>query len=744
MASIKGFIGGLETQRFGVLTGFLCFTGIAVLRAVLEGALENARILTVQTSEWQSLLFVFLHLYMFFAASYLGITVFLSLFARERIERVARAALSFFWIILLPPLVDALFFGGGMKLTYLPEINEVWMTALAYFNPFSEIRITPGMKVETYLVLLGSLFYITVKRRNILWGFLGAIAIYIYMLFILGSFPAFIAWAWRTDFQAIFKTGGFLLLDTQKYGLVNLFVATLMAGIAIGLWKPSLLKALFTMTRPKKLPFYLVMALVGFGVGRTMLSFAYPKLWANPFDWFAVFAMLVAVLFAYWSSTILNDLVDLPVDTVNGKKTPLTTGLLTEGEARIVAAGLAVAGGFWAITLGWPSFLIYAVMLFLGFAYSAQPLRLKALPFVATFALAACALFACYFGFSLFAKEKAITVFPGELVAAFLLGVTCSFTLKDKTDVEGDRQGGIKSLFVIFGTRAGTWITSLLAGLSFVAMPLILGVPAALTVGVPAGALLFWLGMAKRYREGLMWLLTLAYAIGVAWFYYPKLKSRAPSPEVISFGELMQGEQYHRQKRYDLSLNHYLRAIDSSDDPMDYTRAAMAAGETRNFEVAEALHAKCEEKFPTFSRGYVFSARLSYSLGKPEKMIATAGKALEMGCYTPELLKFMGLARLWQGENEKALRLFLAAGQAGLHEGLFLAYLTSRHMGLPSLHHRDRAQRLRANPDEAYPYFIYYLLKKGEAEKARAVNQELLFLNPLSEMGLFFQQKILR
>jgi 4-hydroxybenzoate polyprenyltransferase len=739
MASVKGFIAGLEERGFGVFSGFLTFTGIAVLRAVLEGALENARILTVQASEWQSLLFVFLHLYMFFAASYLGITVFLSLFARERIARVARAVLSFFWIILLPPLVDALFFGGGMKLTYLPEVKEVWMTALAYFNPFSQIRITPGMRAETYLVLLGSIIYITIKTRNILRALAGALVIYAYMLFVLGSFPAFIAWACHTDFQAVFKTGGLLLLDTQKYGLVNLLLSTVMAGIAIGMWKPAALKAVFVMTRPKKLPFYIVMALVGFGVGNTLFSFAYPRLWANPFDWFAVLGMLLAVLFAYWSSTILNDLLDLPVDRANGKITPLTAGLLNEGEARALAAGLAVAGGFWAISLGWPSFLIYAVMLFLGFVYSAPPLRLKALPLVATFNLAACALFASYLGFSLFAKEKAITVFPGELAAAFLLGITCSFTLKDKTDVEGDRQGGIRTLFVLFGTRAGTWITSTLAGLSFVAMPLILGVPAALSVGVPAAALLFWLGMAKRYREGLMWLLTLAYALGVAWFYYPKLRSRAPSPDILYFGELMQGEQYYRQKRYDLSLNHYLRAIDYSDDPTDYTRAAKAAGESRRFNLAEALHKRCEENFPTYTQGYTLHARLAYSLGKPDEIAAISRRAFELGCYNPELLKFLGLARLWRGEGSEAVRLFLAAAQSGSHEGLFLAYLTSREMGQPSLSYRDRAQRLRADPDEAYPYFVYYLFKKGEVEKAKAVNRELLFLNPTSEMGLAFQ-----
>ncbi|MGB9589656.1 MAG: UbiA family prenyltransferase, partial [Candidatus Hydrothermia bacterium] len=488
------------------------------------------------------------------------------------------------------------------------------------------------MRVETYLVLLGSLAYITIKRRNILLGFLGAVAIYAYILFVLGSFPAFIAWAYHTDFQAIFKTGGFLLLDTQKYGLVNLFLATIMAGFAVGLWKPKILRAIFTETRPKKIPFYLVMAMVGFGIGNTMLSFAYPSLWANPFDWFALFAMLIAVLFAYLSSTILNDLVDLPLDIANKKRTSITSGFLTESEAKVLAAGFAVVGGFWAIILGWPSFLIYVVMVFLGFTYSLPPLRLKALPLVSTFTLALYALFSSYLGFSLFAKEKTITVFPGELVAAFILGVTCSFTLKDKTDIDGDRQGGIKSLFVIFGRKTGSWITSILAGLSFVLMPILLGLPlVGLLVGIPAGALLFWLGMAKRYREGLMWILTLAYALGVAWFYYPKLRAKSPSPDILSFGELMQGEQYYRQNKYDLALSHYLRAIDYIDDPTDYTRAAKAAGETKNFDLAKSLHSRCKERFPTYPQGYVLYMRLLYSLGKPDEMIGLARRALELG-----------------------------------------------------------------------------------------------------------------
>ncbi|MEO0192478.1 MAG: UbiA family prenyltransferase [candidate division WOR-3 bacterium] len=743
MASVRGFIERLETQRYGLGAGFLTFTGIAVLRAVLEGALENARLLTVQSSEWQSLLFIFVHLYMFFAASYLGITVFLSVFSKERPERVARAVLSFFWIILLPPLIDALFFGGGMKLTYLPEVGEVWETALAYFNPASSIRITPGMRVETGLVLLGSITYIAIKRRNIFWAMLGAIVIYAYMLFILGSFPAFIAWAWHTDFKAIFKTGGFLLLDTQKYGLVNLFIATVMAGVIAGVWKPQFLRALFTQTRPKKIPFYLVMALVGFGVGNTMLGYAYPNLWKNPFDWLAAFGMLLAVLLAYWSATLMNDAIDLPLDTENKKRTSITSGALTEKEAKALSAALGLMGGFWAITLGWPSFLLYSVMLFLGFAYSAPPLRLKSIPIISTFTLASCSLFACYLGFSLFAKEKAITAFPGELVGAFLLGITLSFTLKDKTDIEGDRKGNIRTLFVIFGPKSGSWITSILAALSFIAMPLVLGVPVALSVAVPAAALLFLLGMRKRYSEGLMWLLTLVYAVGVGWFYYPRLKVRSPSGEMLSFGELMQAEQYYRQNKYELSLNHYARAIDGSDDPMDYTRAAKSAGEMRNFELAEALHKRCLERFPTYTQGHILYMRLLFSLGKPDEMLSVAKRALELGCYSSELVKFIGLARLSRGETDKALSAFLVSAQGGSHEGLFLAYLTARHMGKPSLHLRDRAMRLRADPDESFPYFAYWLYKRGEIEKAKSVNQELLSLNPTSEIGLAFQ-KIIR
>ncbi len=742
--TMRDFLQRLEQREFGLWTGVVAFTGITLLRGILEGALENPHNLTMQNNQWQSLLFMFLHQYAFYGAGLLGMGLILSLFSGTRITKTLKVALTFMPVILLPPLVDALFFGGGLNLSYLFQPADTVHTLLGLFNPGVQIPgVTNGMRIELGLIFLGSIGYVWLKK-NPIRGVLAGVSVLLFIILVMGSLPGLMmALFQRPGEPSLFTSGGLLLLDTQKYGLINLFVGTvLLAGVGT-LWKKDLLIRLFRATRPEKFPFYLLVAVGGFLVSLPLFGFGFPRLWQNPFDWLAVLALVLAIRFGYCSYTLFNDLMDLEVDTVNNKPTSIVSGLFTQGEVKAMVPVLALLGALWALCLGWASFLLFAVMMLVAFGYSARPFRTKDLALVATFTQAVVALLGAYLGFSLLAKEKAITAFPGELVAALLVGVTFIFPVKDRTDIQGDARAGTKTLFVLLGEAKGKWITGVLAGLAMALIPLIIGTPMGLVVSIPCGLALTMVAVGKRYREGWMWLIGLVFGIGAGWFYYPKLMQRAPDSKTLAWVHVMRGEQFYRMKNYNAGLESFLKGIDSggTDDILDYQRASFCAGQTQKLAVAENLHRRSQELCPNHRRLYALWARLEYSMGRPDSVLKVVRAGANRGCYSSELARFAGLALLWEGRVQRALAAFEACASTGGHEGLFLQYLTLRIQNKPCLHYKQKALRMHADPEDAFPFFVYYLFK---AEKnptaARNLNRELLSMRPNSPLGLAFER----
>ncbi|MCZ7439156.1 UbiA family prenyltransferase [Micromonospora sp. WMMC241] len=166
-------------------------------------------------------------------------------------------------------------------------------------------------------------------------------------------------------------------------------------------------------------------------------------------------AALVVLGPLVWAAVLaVNDRHDLPSDRRNPRKAtaPLVTGLLTEADLVRWHVGATVAALALAVTAIGPAFALgTAVVLLLGWAYSAPPVRLKSRPGldVAANALAV-GLLAPLAGWSL---HRPVTSYPALVAVLGLLLVAALYLPTTVLDADADTAAGDTTAAVRWGTR---------------------------------------------------------------------------------------------------------------------------------------------------------------------------------------------------------------------------------------------------------------------------------------------------
>lgn len=156
---------------------------------------------------------------------------------------------------------------------------------------------------------------------------------------------------------------------------------------------------------------------------------------------------------------IMNGVMDIEEDRVNGSSRPVASGKLTVTQATGVAAGfaiLSVAGSFLVGVM-----MTYSVVgaLVLGWLYSGPPFYLKRRPAGWALLGVTAALITYSAGYASNGGEGTTTslvVFSG--VMALWLGIVSQ--TKDLSDIEGDRQAGRRSGPVVWGENVARLVFS--------------------------------------------------------------------------------------------------------------------------------------------------------------------------------------------------------------------------------------------------------------------------------------------
>ncbi|MEU6115112.1 UbiA family prenyltransferase [Streptomyces sp. NPDC047117] len=167
---------------------------------------------------------------------------------------------------------------------------------------------------------------------------------------------------------------------------------------------------------------------------------------------------------------LLNGLMDVTEDRINGSRRPIATGRLPVPQATRVAVALAVLSVCLTLLTPLASGLILISHLLLGWLYSAPPWYAKRNPLAASCILVLagiCCYAAGYWATGAGAPNADIIVFV--LAMSFAMGIV-GVPVKDLSDIEGDRAAGRRSWPVLWGeerARAAILCVALLTGAAF-------------------------------------------------------------------------------------------------------------------------------------------------------------------------------------------------------------------------------------------------------------------------------------
>jgi len=271
-------------------------------RGILEGSFEILRNLHFQSTLFKSFLFFFLHQGSFYFAAFIWLSVIVALFSGRGIVNTFKFVATFSPIIVLPPLVDLLS-GGGYRLRYIVSWKDVGEVLTGFFNPFVKLSgITYGMRLEITLAMLGLALYAYLSRRRMMDAVFTAVFTF-FILMLIGSLPAVVIGL--TGMRTVFTPEFVSLIpdDTLRYSLLEVFALILGLVAFSFMYRREYAVSVLTL-RIQKLPFYLVMGVVGFVLGWKIGGDLWPHPFKNPFDYLAVVGLILGLALAHHLITL--------------------------------------------------------------------------------------------------------------------------------------------------------------------------------------------------------------------------------------------------------------------------------------------------------------------------------------------------------------------------------------------------------------------------------------------------------
>lgn len=411
----RTFIKPVESSRMPLGTFILLAYGYTLVRNMLEGVLETPGIgfaaTTIITLE-----ILLMHFPLFYFMLFLVAILLIRLITGHDIRKVSRVLFVYSFIILIAPLVDPLLRPGGYNLAYPGDPRMILQSIKATFG-LGKMHYggSPGMLIEGYLGMIlvaiyGGLRAPTTRRKVI--SILLAPLILIAATLTAGGFQLVVGALFgggSTTLASVYNTGGLISSATRKYSLVLLL--PLIPLIWLGLWRYSREKVRLLLRSLK--PFLLVLSALAAGAGflfgwlnlRDVLI-GVPR---NPFDYIALFALLVLGVLAAGVLLFLGHGYD-----PNREKAEQKT-------FRRAAGGLFILSMLLAWCLGYSALFIVITFFVCGFVLKTPPLRLSRFTVPSSFLHALAVFLLVLAGYSLFGMERTFNLFPWQLgLATFL------------------------------------------------------------------------------------------------------------------------------------------------------------------------------------------------------------------------------------------------------------------------------------------------------------------------------------
>lgn len=430
--SLEKIFYSLENNSSKFIYWVLFFLGIIFIRNILESFLEMPHNL-METG-------YFVQYALWYGSFALSIILLLAVFIREKTEKISKAVIAFFSLVIAVPVIDYLIScGKGFTLRY---INDGFSEVARKFLSFGAGSATIGQQMMVAVCILVLFLYVFYKSRNI--GKALACGFFSYCIFFFyAALPSFLNFFYRN-----IKIG---VLDY----CVEVFLAfAVLAQFAI--WAffcgRGKFKALVKSIVISRSAHYVAMVFLG----------AVICIYANGVNFNAGNFLLsaFAVFFAFQFAVISNNYFD---------------GELKK-ELKEIVFEVCLVYLLFAVLFAFLVSLDVLLLVFgtvvLSVLYSAPPLRLKKLGFMNNFFIAAASWIAATIGYAGQSELTGVIPFSAMVIVSYFLAAH----YKDLKDAEKDAKNKIMTIPAIFGAEKGRKIVSLLAFCAYISVPLLTGI----------------------------------------------------------------------------------------------------------------------------------------------------------------------------------------------------------------------------------------------------------------------------
>lgn len=481
----------------------------------------------------------FSHHFLTFTTIFLVALPILAWAGRVELRKAANVLITGFLVIWTPPVVDEIISrGAGLWSFYsfdsLAGLLERYVT---FFGDKPDIGITYGVRFEVGLVVLLIVLYTWIKSRSVTRTLLAGIALYT-ALFVIGVLPSIITillWGPNIGFLAVsehdiarlmLSPAPLFVLNPPDIESVLAIKMSLMYGalivpliaIIIFFFFRKIFWSLFHNARFPQIIYHGGLFLVG-----AALTVLHDENSFQPdiFHFAALFILLVAVGSAWLASVVANDLRDIAIDRITNTHRPLVTGTIDIPTYKTIGLLFFGTSIFFAAIVSTQAALILALYQALAFLYSADPLRLKRYPVIATALAAMASLLVLFAGFIVFSTEKNIAALPVSISALLFFAYLAIIPIKDFKDIAGDRADDVLTLPVLLGEDRAKRLIGAFVFIVFVASPFAFSLRSLFPLGLFFGAVSYWMLQLSSsehrylsYRKLPAWFVLLATGYG--------------------------------------------------------------------------------------------------------------------------------------------------------------------------------------------------------------------------------------
>ncbi|MGD0056398.1 MAG: UbiA family prenyltransferase [Methanomassiliicoccales archaeon] len=484
---IDGFVAFLEKTRLPLLGVFLYVIFAALVRDLLEYFLLDAEFVNTP-HPW---VFSIAHHVAFYVIVFMGLILLLSAFSGRGVKRSINFVSSFYWIIILPPILDH--YVGGLNRNYAYFSVNDFLNAIFHF---SGEGFHVGQAMEVVVILFALFAYTIWTQRNVLRSIAGrGTTLLRFGFLVLFTFVFMFIMATPAAFLPVGTLGGvpqFPAFDLTRYYQFHLFLYSyyLFAGIVLALvityfvLRKDFGSVLRSM-RPAQTVFFGAVVAAGLVTGWRLDSSLEltTKILETPFYVNLAFAApaILAALLAWQVGTIWNDISDRSHDEPRRKDRALASGLIDVGTLKqisMILATVSIATGF---LLSIQQGIIILVILAFSWVYSFRPIRFK--DHILSPALIGLGTFLAFlYGHSTPYSEIAYytsgstrwssltgNVFLPQLTTEsfiigffMFLGLTVGSMVTDVEGYEEDRRAGVRTIYTSLGMRRGVRIVAIL------------------------------------------------------------------------------------------------------------------------------------------------------------------------------------------------------------------------------------------------------------------------------------------